>query len=638
MLLKLENVKFKNFLSFGSRLQDVPLNTGVNIVLGKDSATGRSNGSGKSSFLETIPYALFGQTHKDIKKAQLINWRSRKNCEVVLSFKKGDDYYEVLRAIKPDKFEVYENGSLIDFTGVKDYQQTLEDIIGLNFNTFCSLIHSNINSSIRILSMKKDVKRKFIENVFGLELYSFIDVRARDKLKNTELKIQKLTDDIDRNSLSIKEAVSRANNLDQKLNLIKSSEVALNDAIMEFTDLVNNNPDINEKCKELDSRLEDAVKVIIRMREISNNVDNRIRMVNRWIVKGNRPVEVHYEDEKEFVRVETMLKAEQAKLNNLIDHERCPTCDQTLKHGKKDIKANIQADIERLMGYLSEINDRLAESKAKDVLNRKQAKLRYQKTGDKLDKLSNRLASKLTRLENTHSLLREERDGLGAIDAAIALKKAKIEELKRQTALEESAREEFRAMIATEEQTVKRLSAENRELDKKAKTLSVVKDYLVVIRDICKDENIKQFAISSIMPYLNKQTNHYLSEVGYGFYTLIDRWLDADIKGPGVTGATYGSLSGGESRGIDLALQFALLDIARIQAGIWPDIVIMDEILDSSVDSEGIAKLTSIIRSKQHEDQSKMFIISHRDEIDDFSVDNTYYVSKMDGYSNVEVQ
>jgi DNA repair exonuclease SbcCD ATPase subunit len=616
----------------------VPLNTGVNIVLGKDSATGRSNGSGKSSFLETIPYALFGQTHKEIKKAQLINWRSRKNCEVVLSFKKGEDYYEVLRAIKPDKFEIYENGNAIEFTGVKDYQSTLEEIIGLNFNTFCSLIHSNINSSNRILSMRKDVKRKFIENVFGLELYSFIDGRARDKLKNIDLKIQKLTDDIDRNNLSIKEAVDRANNLDQKLSLIKSSEVALNDALIEFTDLVNENPDIDKKCRELDSRLERITESVLKLREVSNNVDNRIRMVNRWSIKGNQPIVVHYEDEKEFVRIETMLKAEQAKLDNLVDHQRCPTCDQTLKHGRKDIKGKIKADIQRLTGYLSEINDRIVEQKQLITLKAKEDKLRYNKTADKLDKLSNTLASKLTRLESKHSLLREERDGLGAIDAAISLKKAKIEELKRQTALEESAREEFRAMIATEEQTIKRLSAENRELDKKAKTLSTIKDYLVVIRDICKDENIKQFAISSIMPYLNKQTNHYLSEVGYGFYTLIDRWLDADIKGPGVTGATYGSLSGGESRGIDLALQFALLDIARIQAGIWPDIVIMDEILDSSVDSEGIAKLTSIIKSKQHEDQSKMFIISHRDEIDDFSVDNTYYINKTDGYSNVEVQ
>ena len=158
-----------------------------------------------------------------------------------------------------------------------------------------------------------------------------------------------------------------------------------------------------------------------------------------------------------------------------------------------------------------------------------------------------------------------------------------------------------------------------------------------LIKEICKDQNIKQYAISSIMPYLNQQTNHYLSEVGYGFYAIIDKWLQAEIKGPGVTKASYGSLSGGEARGIDLAIQFGLLDIARIQAGQWPDILIMDEILDSSVDSKGIAKLVEIIRTKQAQENNKIFVISHREEIgDEFEADFQYFISK-DRYSKVEV-
>jgi len=169
-------------------------------------------------------------------------------------------------------------------------------------------------------------------------------------------------------------------------------------------------------------------------------------------------------------------------------------------------------------------------------------------------------------------------------------------------------------------------------------TYNTVIDYLEVIKELCKDENIKQYAISSIMPYLNKQTNHYLSEVGYGFYCILDRWLDADIKGPGVKNGSYGSLSGGEARGIDLAIQFALLDIARIQAGIWPDILIMDEILDSSVDAKGITKLMDIIKNKQSQEQNKIFLISHRDEIgESIDADHTYYVTKDRGFSSVRI-
>ena len=163
MKLDIQSVRFKNFLSYGSVTQEVHFKKGVNVVLGKDLNTGRSNGSGKSSFLETIPFALFGLTHKEVKKGQLLNWKNRKALEVSLKFKRGDNEYIVARAIKPDNFEIYENDVLIEKPAhVKYYQNTLEEIIGLNFTTFCSLIHSNINSSNRILSMGKPEKRRFI--------------------------------------------------------------------------------------------------------------------------------------------------------------------------------------------------------------------------------------------------------------------------------------------------------------------------------------------------------------------------------------------------------------------------------------------------------------------------------------------
>jgi DNA repair exonuclease SbcCD ATPase subunit len=579
--LEIQSVKLKNFLSFGSSLQEVDFLPGVNLVLGRDLTTGRSNGSGKSSFLESIPYALFGQTHKDIKKAQLVNWRSRKACEVVLRFKKGDNIYDVLRAIKPDKFEIYENESLIDFTGVKDYQKTLEDIIGLNYQTFCSLIHSNINSSNRILSMKRAEKRKFIENVFGLELYSFIDLKARDKHKNLLRKVTKLGDDVNRNNKTIIEAKARILTLNNKLRRIRTSDIELREAKVKYEELVKEYPSISGELKGLDEELKEVSDSINNNRILATKTDGKIRLINSWI------------------------RTEHKKLTDLTGSKICPTCGQTIKKSVDYTEAEIKAK-----------------------------KGRYSKAIDMLEILDAKVDSHIKLSENKWRLLTEERNDKKAIELLIEDKRIKVRDLTKQLEIEESARDEFKVMIETETKAIKALESENEGLDKKARTLITVTDYLTVIREICKDDNIKQFAISSIMPYLNRQTNHYLSDVGYGFYALIDRWLEADIRGPGVTNASYGSLSGGEARGIDLAMQFALLDIARVQAGIWPDIIVMDEILDSSVDNQGISKLMSIIKGKQVEDQSKLFIISHRDEIDDFDADNTYYVSK-DGYSKV---
>jgi DNA repair exonuclease SbcCD ATPase subunit len=165
--------------------------------------------------------------------------------------------------------------------------------------------------------------------------------------------------------------------------------------------------------------------------------------------------------------------------------------------------------------------------------------------------------------------------------------------------------------------------------------LNSISDYLNEIKIILKDENIKQYTIKQIMPYLNKQANHYLSEVNYGFYVSIDKWLDVEIKGPGIRDASYDNLSGGERRGIDIAIQLSLLDIARTQSGCFPDILIFDELLDSSIDGVGMEQLMKIIKVKQKETDDKIFIISHRQEIDAELIDHEYKVVKENGFSRV---
>jgi len=113
-MLSLDYIKFKNFLSFGNRLQEIPILNGVNIVLGHDKDKDKSNGAGKSSFLETIPFALYGQIHKDVKQEDIINWKNRKDCYVELGFSKGDKRYIVKRGMKPKVFDIYENDILLE--------------------------------------------------------------------------------------------------------------------------------------------------------------------------------------------------------------------------------------------------------------------------------------------------------------------------------------------------------------------------------------------------------------------------------------------------------------------------------------------------------------------------------------------
>lgn len=184
---------------------------------------------------------------------------------------------------------------------------------------------------------------------------------------------------------------------------------------------------------------------------------------------------------------------------------------------------------------------------------------------------------------------------------------------------------------------IKQLTDKNESLNVETGKMYKLVDYLTYIKDICKDDKIKQYAISSVVPYLNKKTNEYLNSIGYNFYVELDKWIECTIKGPGIHDGSYASLSGGESRAVDIALMMAFHSIARLSAPNYFDVIVLDEIIDSSIDSTTINGVLEIIRTKQREDNLKMFIVTHRQEISNIEFDNVYKVERNQGYSKVNV-
>lgn len=719
MKLEIQSVKFKNFLSFGSKEQEVNFLEGTNIVLGKDINTGRSNGAGKSSFLETILFALYGKTHKNILKEQIINWKNRRNCEVSLNFALGQDSYLVKRAIKPDNFEIYENNSLIEKTShVRDYQAILEEIFPVGYETCQSLIHSNINSSNRILSMKKPPKRKFIEDVFGLGIYSLIIKNANEKLRITNEKITSLNAKIQNNEVLIELCVKEIDDFNDKIRHLGSHELELKDVEIELEELKEDFDD--QELDKLQNEINDKTDYQIKKDRLVTKINARVGLVSRWgkevenqlkeaeasekykqqyrtycannghpsevlekiervklnITKLGSEIDIRENEIKkilvEHTETKTNLANESKRLENLEKYNECPTCGTQLKQESFNIITDLEDKVklwtEKYEGINAELNekqkthddlfliqeenreellelegkretlyklkDKIKSDYDKKALEKK--KKRYMATYTILFDLGEKTSKEADQLDKDIRKLKLKRDDIVEHSEKIQRKEREIVSIKEKIKFKEQTKKEFEALIATKVDKIKNLKLSNKEFEKRKTTFINITDYLNFIKEICKDDNIKQYAISSIMPYLNQQTNFYLSEVGYGFYTILDRWLEAEIKGPGITKATYGSLSGGESRGIDLAIQFALLDIARVQAGIWPDILVIDEFLDTSVDSIGIGKLLELVKAKQMDDRSKIFIISHRDEIDNSLFDNTYFVEKKE-FSEVTI-
>jgi len=717
--IECESVGFQNFLSFGSVWQDIPLHNGVNFVTGIDMDKGKSNGAGKSSFLETIPFALFGKTARDIKQDQIINWKNKKNCQVVFRFKINEDIYEINRKLKPNVLEIFKNGDLIDQDAHKmDYQSMFEEIFGMDVKMFMSLVHSNVNSSANILSMKKAEKRKFLERMFGLEIYSKMNELSNSKLRSVEEKRYKIDTDITASddkvesavrmrikfNLEIKskqETLEKVKEVEEELERLKENNPTLNTDIETATkdkstlnnelnkiinvfgkiesaldteilhmkkeiEKVDNQEEQRKKNKKIQERIDKVVQKAGTIEEITEKID-KLHVdesgLSEKVDKENKNISVL---EKDLVELRTDLKNIETNLD-LLAEGKCPVCGQDVKdpktHYKKEqttfkkkiaLKEKKLKDVNENKSFFTKAWDDIKEkiktlAKIKEALYKLKGELKQVDSEEKKDDLKKKYEAKLIEIGDLRVKYKKKRkeydekiealdnklEDLGVEQSAIKVKEKEVELAKTEAKVEKKNIVSLKKMIKEQDDLVEIAKSKKSISESNLVRLNDIKDYLNVIKNILKDENIKQFTIKQIMPFVNKQTNYYLSEVNYSFYVKIDKWLDVQVKGPGIRNATYGSLSGGERRGIDIAIQLSLLDVSRTQAGVFPDLLTFDELLDSSIDSRGINELLKIVKVKQKEFGGKVFIISHRDEIDSEMIDFQYKVVKQDGFSKV---
>jgi len=729
MRLEIDNIRFRNFLSFGSRWQEVEFLSGLNLILGMDAAKDRSNASGKSSFLETIPFALFGKVNRDINQDGIINWKNRKNCEVAITFHKGNDEYIVYRGLKPATLVVTKNGTELPVDAKKtEFQKYLEDdIYGIDFKTFMSLIYTNINTTAPVLTMKTGDKRRFMEKIFNLQLFNRVNDKANEKLRAIDKKLHEAKTQVDFNERTIKEAHNNINQIQTKIRTLSSSTSELEDAQEELKELQEEYKEDKNAHDRLQRQILGAEKSYTLYQDTLLSVETKIGNVEFKIKTLEKQVDKDRvrEDLQDIKRLQTerdgygvpeklqegisdiekeldsldkdiedvhdlgvtyienasgldvLIKQDEKHLKIMEEEDQCPICGEKITGKKiKDIKgqlkinrqkhtrarkgienANAQAEIFQkeidakklsvdkmkvtlvtIQNLDVRIEDKKKALKSLDIKKIKDRIRRYKNALVKLNTIADTWASKCKKLNTEIETATEEQQQYTVRIERLESLERKIESLTAKVVEELKIHISFEEMIDSEKAKIVTLSEEivgaQNELDK----LQRLDDYLRYVKVLCRDENIKQYVISSNMPYLNKQTNHYLSYQGHGFYAIIDKWLQAEIKGPGITNASYGNLSGGEARSIDLSLQIALLDFARIKAGIFPDILITDELLDSSIDAYGLDKVVGIVKGKQIEDDLKIFLISHRKEVSEIDVDRTYLVEKTGGFSHIVLQ
>lgn len=367
----------------------------------------------------------------------------------------------------------------------------------------------------------------------------------------------------------------------------------------------------------------------------------------------------------------------QYSLDNKLDDEICPTCFQKVDHDHIVSYLNEQLDTEKcsydkISKELMEKNhiletskqslDEMTKSKENNTkidnqLNQLSSKIerikndikeaeqqkqliekskKYQRVIDKLEKCWDNLKSQIDGCDtsNIDKSIEECEEFIQQYNDTVK----ELQNIEDVIQKENAERDRIRQWINNNQTKINELSEEIKNGTKECKRLKSIKDYLKVVKDLCKDEEAKQYTLSSKVPLLNQRVNYYLSKSGVNFYVKLDNWLETTIKGPGIRDFTYENLSGAERVSLSRSLQFALSDLNKLQSPTSVDLLILDELLDSSVDTSGLYNICNIVKTKQEEDNSNVLIVSHRESFENMEnfIDNVCCVEYDGKYSKVK--
>jgi DNA repair exonuclease SbcCD ATPase subunit len=549
MKLIFKKIKWKNFLSFGNYDTELSLDDfNATLIRGK-------NGSGKSSIIEVIVFALFNKPFRDINKNDLINDGTNKQCLVEIEFSIGAKEYRVVRGIKPNIFDVYEDGVLQNQNSdAREYQEILErQILKCNYKSFCQVVILGSASYVPFMKLPLPKRREIIEDLLDLNIFSSMTSILKSKVSDIDSQVkdvsfekEKLEQKISLLELSMKEL--RQNN-DEVINEYESAkqEVLFN---------------IEKSKKKLDEL--GSIPVDKSIDKILVDKTSKLNDINKLLIKGNHKIE--------------LLNKE---IDFLTHNETCPTCKQVIEENFKNKmvaeKGTTKKDIEKTIESI--------QSKINDLTNEKNALLLKVEEIKNLDREIQFEVISLNRLENQIQDIDLKIDKLKKKNEVYD--KSEIEKISQQL-----------AQIRQQEDDLVKSRVHHRTA---LSMLPLMKSYI-----------IKKF-----VPVFNEQIRFYLNRFDFPIKFEIDENFEESIQIRGVDGKGYSSLSEGQKYRVNTALLFAWRAVAKLRNSVNTNLLVLDEIMDSSLDYEGKQQFMDII--SQFSDGTNIFVISHAsDDVEGF--------------------
>ena len=515
-----------------------------------------SNGAGKSSLLvEGLTYALFGQPFRDIKKGQLINFINDKNSVVELEFSISSDEYKIIRGQKPNILQLFKNDELIpESASVKDFQEYIQtEVLRMSLASFKQLVVLGTANFIPFMQLSSANRRKLVDDLLDVSIFTKMDQL---------------------NKGSIKEINQQMNENLIKLNSLKSELTAYTLLLKE-----KNNSVFSDK-EQLEQKLIEkkifAKELLSKINELKVKVE---ALTN--LIKANDVVETIKKLDNVSSVLANRIAVNTQKIQETCEKDFCLSCQQKISEEQRSfIIKGIQLEID---------NDTNKSNQVQEKLNSIMDELKIHK--ERQTELSDHNL-KLVELNTKFS-------------TAIQEVKQLTEELNKETVVDSSVQDKINELNSSISDL--ELSQQNWFNEKYLRT---------VLSTLLVDSGIKATVIKKFVPVINKKINMYLKLLGADYMFLLDNEFNEQIRGAGREKSSYFSFSQGEKSRVDLAIMFTWRDIASIISGTNINLLVLDEVFDSAIDSSGVSGLKSVLDSLD----SNVYIISHREQLsDDFN-------------------
>ena len=568
-MITFKKIKWKNFLSTGNNWTEIDFqHSNTNLIIG-------TNGAGKSTILDALTFVLFNKPFRKINKPQLLNTVNEKDCLVEIEFSVNSRDYLVRRGIKPNVFDIEVNGvSLHKEADDRANQKILEEnILKVNYKSFTQIVILGSSTFVPFMQLTTANRREVIEDLLDIRIFSAMNNLIKDKIRTQKDQIKSL----ELKKETLKDKMKMQQNFIEELENRGNANVNANkEKIANLNGEIGNYMDENAKTEE------QIFAYSKEQQEVIGADDKLVKLNN---LKG-----------KISQKVSSITKEHKFFTENTV----CPTCTQTIE---EEFRLNRIADAQNKAKELQKGFQELEET----IKLEQERERQFTVLSKEITKLNHEISQNNTRISLNQRQIRDLENEIQTITQNLANRNTEHEKL-----------EEFRDNL---QKTFEDLSKKKEEI--------VYYDFAY---SLLKDDGVKTKIIKKYLPFINQQVNRYLQMMDFYINFHLDEEFNETVKSPIHEDFSYSSFSEGEKMRIDLALLFTWREVARVKNSVNTNLLIMDEVFDSSLDGFGTDEFLKIIRYVIKD--ANIFVISHKADLHD-KFESVIRFEKVKGFSRI---